>query len=529
MPPLAHPDEYELVDRTSLDSHDDDFDLDDFEAGGPVGDTHGPRSLQSMLARLVSFPFNRKSRGYRPARDPLKHAAWNIRRRHRVCRLLCSFVGVVVGILFAMVALTALFFPSYTRLPAHYQTLRQTVAKSVENGRGNPRGEKVFIAASIYDRDGSLAKGAWAENVLQLIDLLGPDNVFLSIYENDTGDVSASALGSLEERVPCNRSLVYEPHLDLKDVQHITLPDGSERVKRIAYLAEARNRALRPLDDPNQVQFDKLLYMNDVYFDPVDILHLLFSTNADDEGKARYRAACSIDFINPLKFYDTFASRDLEGYGMGLPLYPWFSSAGKAESRSDVQAQKDAVRVRSCWSGIVAFDAQFFQRPSSLGGSHGGVKAHQPARFRAETDPYWDASECCLIHADIQVPPEKSPEPTDTGIYMNPFVRVAYDQRTLSWLGVTRRFERLFSLPQNLINHLVGLPWFNPRRTEKAGEVVEEKVWVPTADGRGGSYQRLTREAGTGGFCGRRGLQVMVPNPQKGQKNWEMIAVPSKA
>ena len=56
-----------------------------------------------------------------------------------------------------------------------------------------------------------------------------------------------------------------------------------------------------------------------------------------------------MDFINPFKFYGTFASRDLEGYSMGLPIYPWFSSAGKAQSRQDVLDQKDAVRVRSCW------------------------------------------------------------------------------------------------------------------------------------------------------------------------------------
>jgi hypothetical protein len=44
---------------------------------------------------------------------------------------------------------------------------------------------------------------------------------------------------------------------------------------------------------------------------------------------------------------------------------------------------------------------------------------------------------------------------------MNPFVRTAYDHRTLSWLGVTRRFEGLYSFLHNLGNHLVGLPVFD--------------------------------------------------------------------
>ena len=46
---------------------------------------------------------------------------------------------------------------------------------------------------------------------------------------------------------------------------------------------------------------------------------------------------------------------------MGFPIYPWFSSAGKAQSRQDVFDQKDAVRVKSCWGGMVAFNAKFFQ------------------------------------------------------------------------------------------------------------------------------------------------------------------------
>ena len=66
--------------------------------------------------------------------------------------------------------------------------------QSTAPGRGNPRHEKVFIAASLYDPDGELALGQWGSRVLELIDLLGPDNVFLSIYENDSGTGGEIAL-----------------------------------------------------------------------------------------------------------------------------------------------------------------------------------------------------------------------------------------------------------------------------------------------------------------------------------------------
>jgi Cryptococcal mannosyltransferase 1. len=270
-------------------------------------------------------------------------------------------------------------------------------------------------------------------------------------------------------------------------------------VKRIEYLAQVRNKALKPLEDNPGTRYDKLLYLNDILFDPIDAVQLLFSTNANEDGISQYRAACAVDFDNAFKFYDTYATRDLQGYSMGLPFFPWFSTAGNGESRRDVLAGKDAVRVRSCWGGMVAFDAKYFQSPPPT--------STTPVRFRSGQDLFWEASECCLIHADIQDPQTNVDDIADTGIYMNPYVRVAYDPRTLSWLRFTRRFEKLYSFLHNLGNHLVGLPWYNPRRTEVPGQSVQETVWIPDAsqDG-GGSFQTVDRVAGNDGYCGRRGF-----------------------
>lgn len=280
-------------------------------------------------------------------------------------------------------------------------------------------------------------------------------------------------------------------------------------MKRIAFLAKVRNRALAPLDEaPSAMQdakFDKLLYINDVVFDPIDAANLLFSTNQGADGKADYRAACATDFINPFKFYDTFATRDLDGYDMGVPFYPFFTSAGQGASRKDVQHQKDAVRVRSCWGGMVAFDASYFQGDGTKTGQSNDTTG---VRFRAEEDPFWDASECCLIHADIQHI-DAVDLASSTGIYMNPFVRVAYDSRTFSWLGTTRRFERLYSPAQSLINYLAGRPSHNPRRTEEPGQTVSDRVWVSNEENNSGGYQDVQRVAKPGGFCGGRKLLAL--------------------
>ncbi|PWY73059.1 hypothetical protein BO70DRAFT_114983 [Aspergillus heteromorphus CBS 117.55] len=440
-------------------------------------------------------------------------------------RPLARLVRIALGILVALVVLTGAFWPSYTHLPPHYQALRRAAAQPDVHGPGNPHDEKIFIAAILYDRAGTLAGGRWGDALHQLIHLLGPDNVFLSIYENDSGEKGAHALRDLEDRVACNRSIRSEQHLDLHSFPSVTVPGGASRVKRTDYLAELRNRALRPLDDHPEMRYDRILYLNDVVFDPLDVLHLLFSTNINRAGRAQYRAACAVDFTNAFKFYDTYATRDLDGYGIGLQFFPWFTTAGHGLSRQDVLAGKDAVRVRSCWGGMVAFDARPFQRPES------------PVRFRADADLFFDGSECCIIHADIQDPPSRQAiaiaEPADTGIYMNPFVRVAYEERSFAWLGVTRRFERLYPIAHSIASHLAGFPRYNPRRDEIPGQVVTETLWVPDEkDERGGSFKTVDRVADNDGFCtdgfgGYRGLQVIVEDRKPGEDGWEEIAFPT--
>ena len=443
-----------------------------------------------------------------------------------VPRRLCFAFQALLVAAFLLAIFIAIVRPSYSKPPARYHELLLLAQSSSEAGRANPGKEKVFIAASIFDPKGNLARGAWGESLLSLIDLLGPSNVFLSVYENDAGPVAKAALKELEEKTVCQHSIVFEDKLPPDAVTEIQLPDGTMRRRRIAYLAEVRNRALRPLDS-SSTKFDKLLFLNDVMFDPVNAAQLLFATNAES-GKADYRAACAMDFSNPFKFYDTFASRDLEGYSMGLPIYPWFSSAGRAESRQDVFAQTDSVRVRSCWGGMVAFDAKYFQSTAddiddlNAAGSTTGAN-FTGFRFRGEEELFWEAAECCLIQADIQ-----NPDEGETGIYMNPYVRVAYDTTTLSWLGLSRRIESLYTPFQYLINIVAGLPRFNPRRAQQTWQEVQEKVWVPnTTLPSGGSFNMIDRIATHAGFCGTRTLQVLKENTQPGEKNWEFIPLPN--
>ncbi|KAF2191512.1 glycosyltransferase family 69 protein [Zopfia rhizophila CBS 207.26] len=483
--------DYELLPRASIDSHD----FSHLERSSSNSSWLG-RLTHTLPLVLPSVQHISKRSGYAQLITP-----W--RRRRSLLRLIYRAVCLLPYVLILLVLFVSIFMPSYTRRPAHYDELRQLSLRSTFPGRANVRDEKVFIAASIYETNGTLTGGPWGKSVLELVNLLGPRNVYLSVYENNPDPVSRQSL------VDFKRNVTYLP---LDTLPRVTLPTGETRIKRIAFLAEVRNRALAPIDKVG-VAFDRLLFINDVNFNPIEAAQLLFATNIDATGRANYGAACAVDFINPFKFYDRFATRDLDGYSMGIPFFPWFTSAGSSTSRADVIAGSDAIRVRSCWGGMTAFEAKWFQdsqpslpQPQNITSSINTSPDTAPLRFRYEEDIFWDSSECCLVNADLQYRRTGQGMPADSGIYMNPFIRVAYDTTTLSWLSLTRRPERLYSIIHNILNHMVGLPMFNPRQTEEPGETVTDKVWEyddpvtafsgdATKDALRGEYKEVQRIA----------------------------------
>ena len=328
-------------------------------------------------------------------------------------------------------------------------------------------------------------------------------------------------------------------------------------MKRIAYLAELRNRALRPLDvhfNPSDtdtkngfratsITYDRILFLNDVYFTSLSALYLLFSTNLDvSTGRPSYRAACGIDFWHYTFVYDTFAIRDLEGFGLGYGLYPWFAPVGKAASRQDALDGKDAIRVKSCWSGIVALDASPFQASPISTGEKTAEIGKAIVRYRYEPELYIESSECCLVHADLIAHSPLEDEAKDTGIYINPFVRVTYEPAGFSWLVFIMRYERSFAILQYLVSK-ISYPSKNPRRTDQPGKEVTRKMWTyDYQDGAdsgknsenlrvsSGKFKDLTTMADPGGFCAWRALYVMLEvrndTNQEGKLNWEYLPVP---
>jgi hypothetical protein len=482
-----------------------------------------------------------------PRRVPQRLKKW-LRSRPRVFRrsvlrhplqsLLVALKILVIFIVVLFVA-TPILAPSYTRLPPHYSELRARCEDpSTRAGCANPFREKIFISVSLYDKGGHLAGGRWGETVLELIHMLGPEHTFLSIYENDSPGGEA-ALQEFKSKVPCAHEIVFEAHVPLTGFENVTMPDGTERMKRLSYLSEIRNRALRPLDrftreETGVVEFDKVLFLNDVAFHPIDAAQLLFNTNLGPEGRSQYLSACALDYKNPFLFYDLYAQRDAEGYSNGVPVFPIFSTAGNGTSRAAMVAQSDAVPVSSCWSGMVAMQARYVQNlnetlPSpdfQAIGSHkiepdNPVPIEAPVRFRYEPEVFFDACECCLFLADVSTAARKD-NAAEQGVFVNPYVRVAYEESTLKWLSVVKRWERLLNIPHRIISYLAGLPRNNPYREVHEGEPFVEERWnVDDND-----WELVNRTGRSGMFCAVRETQVIQAEARTGDVNWENLSMP---
>ncbi|PUU82958.1 mannosyltransferase 1 [Tuber borchii] len=215
-----------------------------------------------------------------------------------------------------------------------------------------------------------------------------------SPYESGSWGNTKGALRELDGRLGklgIEGRMVLEETMHVEEVSRtqrigeegwIVTPRGKKELRRTPFLARARNRVLEPLfelrpEGGRNGSFDRLLFLNDDIF---------------THPQGEYSAAYSLDFLDSTLLRH-FAFRDSNKRPATNLPYPFFSSGPSPEAL----LLNLPVPVRSCWHGMVTFDAALFLPPSNF-------------RFRG--------SECCLIHYD-------NPS-LDKGVWLNPNVRVAY-------------------------------------------------------------------------------------------------------
>jgi hypothetical protein len=124
--------------------------------------------LLTLLDRIYSLPQHlsrrhRRGKYYSPLIPTLGRPARHFRR---FLLPIPYHATILLSTILLLVLASSVFCPSYTNLPPHYESLRDAVIHSDSPGRGNPYGERVFIAAALYDPSGDLAQGHWGSSIL---------------------------------------------------------------------------------------------------------------------------------------------------------------------------------------------------------------------------------------------------------------------------------------------------------------------------------------------------------------------------
>ncbi|TKY85307.1 hypothetical protein EX895_005469 [Sporisorium graminicola] len=331
------------------------------------------------------------------------------------------WVGLPVAAISTLAAIASRYYSKSTVRRDHLKaavlvTLVCTVAwrtSSVSSYRGfselsdlTTSNETVFLAANLYNSEHLFP--AFSDSLLELVDHLGNDKVYISIYESNSQDSTKQLLSSLQH------------DLELRGIQNsIRMLDNNRRqdMDRIERLAIIRNEALNPIQAGvhglHGRTFSKLIWLNDIFFRPESVLELL-STN-----QGRFDQVCALDYF-PLGFYDTWVMRDVQGE-RPTPLWPYF----KQEADIDALRKGDIIPVNACWNGMTIFDAKWFL-PTNVDGARNasaqpGVD-DGPIRFR--THPQCLASECMLPSYDIHVRSKQRPL-----IFVNPRAVATYQWR----------------------------------------------------------------------------------------------------
>eukprot|EP00944_MAST-04C_sp_MAST-4C-sp1_P005877 g5877.t1 len=347
------------------------------------------------------------------------------------------------------------------------------------------KSKKYFIAANFYNSESILS--SFFIELMHLIDSLGYDRCFVSIWENGSTDGTKNMLRNFEEHlnklkvqnhiVTENASLIelcqqagadecLTPHMFAHGVRDATAST------RIAMMALFRNKPFEPLrqfytavreEAPGMesggstvrdffasdaaLDQTKVLFFNDIYFAYQDIIKLI------DTNKMDYDLACALDFQN-FKLYDLWVLRDING----LVVNPWFPFFWDTPSFFKI-ISGDPLPVYSCWNGVVVFDASVLGNRTGhmirfRSWKNGEKRSPFPVTNRlSEEDirtynsntfnfPHCTASECQLFSKDLW-------ESGHTKIFVNPSVRVDYD--------ISQRYLRILFSP--LINFASGLIW----------------------------------------------------------------------
>lgn len=202
----------------------------------------------------------------------------------RVLRRLRQRRRPLLALLLVLFLVDALFLlharPRTRRIPPHHDRHHDI---TTDHGSNNNNGS-VFVV-SVHRNTGDILP-EWSAAALALVDYLGRDRVYFSALESGSQDDTKEKLVALRDQllardVPNTVTLGMTVYEQLDEMWARPDPAGPRPpgwiwnpedklydLRRIAYLAKERNRAMKPMYELERqgLKFDKILWINDVVF-----------------------------------------------------------------------------------------------------------------------------------------------------------------------------------------------------------------------------------------------------------------------
>lgn len=88
-------------------------------------------------------------------------------------------------------------------LPRHYREQNGSTVNPYLSGHRNMSMERIFVAASLHGDENDITLAPWIQALLDLVDIIGHRNMFLSIYEDGPAPFSDPALEDFSAIVKC--------------------------------------------------------------------------------------------------------------------------------------------------------------------------------------------------------------------------------------------------------------------------------------------------------------------------------------
>lgn len=175
----------------------------------------------------------------------------------------------------ALVLFVILDFLSFAGLSINTQST------TVDSLSYTPNVQKIFISSTHWNNEHVL-RSHWSQAIVDLVNHLGGENVYISILESGSWDNSKDALRDLDRRLGrlnVNRTIILDETTHLDEIQMppsevgwIDTPRGNRELRRIPYLSRLRNKTLQPLERLVAAgqTFDRIIFLNDVVFSVSD-------------------------------------------------------------------------------------------------------------------------------------------------------------------------------------------------------------------------------------------------------------------